>query len=204
MFRKFTTQRRLKFKRDSLKLAAECYCFRISTAGVISKKYDNLCPPSLQTDPPSCELQENKASKATILVFTYANKKIIPQNCCVPGCTKVYEENGMKISFQKFSEDKDLFRKWIFAIRRDVGNDLKVTDYTRVCSRHFKAADYFPSLKNRKRILKPAAVPSVLEERIPSKEEVAEEKKPHRKKNLRGRIENNNCRGDKCKFQFHA
>ena len=36
-----------------------------------------------------------------------------------------------------------------------------MTDHTRVCSRHFKAADYLPSLTNRKRILKPATVPSV-------------------------------------------
>ena len=36
-----------------------------------------------------------------------------------------------------------------------------MTDHTQVCSRHFKAADYLPSLTNRKRILKPAAVPSV-------------------------------------------
>ena len=57
------------------------------------------------------ELHENEASRATISVFTYANKKIIPQNCCVPGCTKkVFEENGMKIFFQKFPEDRDLFR----------------------------------------------------------------------------------------------
>ena len=42
-----------------------------------------------------------------------------------------------------------------------------------------------------------------LEERIPSKEEVAEEKKPYWKKNFCGRIENNGCQGDKCKFQFY-
>lgn len=44
---------------------------------------------------------------------------------------------------------------------RDVGKYLKVTNHTRVCPRHFKAADYLPSLMNEKRILKPAAVPSV-------------------------------------------
>ena len=43
-----------------------------------------------------------------------------------------------------------------------------------------------------------------LEERIPSKEEVAEEKKKtYWKKNFCGRIENNGCQGDKCKFQFY-
>ena len=44
---------------------------------------------------------------------------------------------------------------------RDVGKYLKVTNHTRVCPRHFKAADYLPSLMNEKKILKPAAVPSV-------------------------------------------
>ena len=36
----------------------------------------------------------------------------MPQNCCVPGCKeKVYEEDGVKISFHKFPEDRELFRK---------------------------------------------------------------------------------------------
>ena len=39
-------------------------------------------------------------------------------------CTeKVYEESGLKIPFHKFPEDRDLFTKWIVAIRRDVGWD---------------------------------------------------------------------------------
>ena len=41
-------------------------------------------------------------------------------------CTeKVYEESGLKIPFHKFPEDRDLFTKWIVAIRRDVGWDGK-------------------------------------------------------------------------------
>ena len=32
----------------------------------------------------------------------------------VPGCKKkVYEEDGVEISFHKYPEDKELFRKWI-------------------------------------------------------------------------------------------
>ena len=57
----------------------------------------------------------------------------MPQNCCVPRCKKkVYEEDGVKISFHKFPEDREPFRKWIVAIRRDVGKELRVTDHTRV------------------------------------------------------------------------
>ena len=51
----------------------------------------------------------------------------MPQNCCVPGCNKnVYEENGVKISFHKFPEDRELFRKWIVVIQRDVGKEFRV------------------------------------------------------------------------------
>ena len=131
------------------------------------------------------ELHENEASRDTILVFTYANKKIRPQNCCIPKCTKkVYEENGMKISFHKFPEDKVLFRKWIVAIRRDVGKDFKVNDHTRICSWHFKAVDYLPSLTNRKRILKPAEVPSVFiwKKGSPVKRKSPKKKKPIERK----------------------
>ena len=57
----------------------------------------------------------------------------MPHNCCVPGCKKnVYEEDGVEISFHKFPEDRELFRKWIVAIRRDVGKEFRVTDHTRV------------------------------------------------------------------------
>ena len=86
----------------------------------------------------------------------------MPQNCCVPGCKKkVYEEDGVKISFHKFPEDRELFRKWIVAIRRDVGKEFWVTDHTRVCSRRFKSSDYLTSLTGRKKSLKPTAVPSI-------------------------------------------
>ena len=86
----------------------------------------------------------------------------MPQNCCVPECKKkVYVENGVKISFHKFPEERDLFMKWIVAIRRDTGKHFQVTTHTRVCSRHFKPSDYLPSLAGRKRTLKPTAIPSV-------------------------------------------
>ena len=66
----------------------------------------------------------------------------------------------MIISFHKFPEDRELFRKWIVAIRRDVGKEFRVTDHTRVCSRRFKSSDYLTSLTGRKKSLKPTAVPS--------------------------------------------
>ena len=82
---------------------------------------------------------ENEASRAKSRVYVCKlmakKKRIMPQNCCVPGCTKkVYEEDGIKISYHKFPENRDLFMKWIVAIRRDEGKDFKVTEHTRVCS----------------------------------------------------------------------
>ena len=71
-------------------------------------------------------------------------------------------ENGVKISFHTFPEERKLFMKWIVAIRRDIGKHFQVTTHTRFCSRHFKPSDYLPSLAGRKRTLKRIAVPSVL------------------------------------------
>ena len=71
----------------------------------------------------------------------------MPQYCCVPGCmNKGYEGNGVKIillSFRKFPDDKELFRKWIVFIQRDTGKEFRVTDFMRVCSRLNKATNIF-------------------------------------------------------------
>ena len=107
-------------------------------------------------------------------VYKCAIEAVMPQNCCVPECKrKVYVENGVKISFHTFPEEKQLFMKWIVAIRRDIGKHFHVTEHTRVCSRHFKPSDYLPSLAGRKRTLKPT-VPSVFhwKKRSPVKQQV--------------------------------
>ena len=87
---------------------------------------------------------------------------IMPQNCSVPCCTKkVYEENGVKISFHKFPDDEGVFRQWIVAIRRYIGVNFQVTQNSRVCSPHFKPSDYIRSLTGRNKTSKSSAVPSV-------------------------------------------
>ena len=86
----------------------------------------------------------------------------MPQNCYVPECKKkVYVENGVKISFHTFPEEKKLFMKLIVAIRRYIGKHFQVTKHTRVCSRHFKPSHYLPSLAGRKRtvFLEPQETP---------------------------------------------
>ena len=77
----------------------------------------------------------------------------MPQYCCVPRCmNKGYDGNGVKIillSFHKFPEDKELFRKWIIVLQRDIGKEFRVTDYMRVCSRLNTATNIFLILKDK-------------------------------------------------------
>ena len=85
----------------------------------------------------------------------------MPQNCSVPFChKKVYRENGNKISYFKFPEDKAMADAWVWAIRRDVGRNFQITKNSRVCSRHFKDSDYKTTLAGKR---KPNndAVPSI-------------------------------------------
>lgn len=85
----------------------------------------------------------------------------MPQNCCVPHCTKkLYRDGGNKISFHKFPRELTVKREWIRAIRRDVGRDFTINEHTRVCSRHFKKEDFVRTLAGR-RMLSDTAVPSV-------------------------------------------
>ena len=92
------------------------------------------------------------------------NSEKMPQNCCVPECKKkVYVEDGEKISYFKFPDqvkERDMFMKWIAAIRRDVGEHFKVTEHTKVCSRHFKPGDIVKAIAGRKGTLLATAVPS--------------------------------------------
>lgn len=74
--------------------------------------------------------------------------------------------------------DKLLFKRWIAAIRRDKGKYFNVTEYTRVCSRHFTSNDNKYSLTGRKKTLKDSAVPSV----FPLKKEKQVRRKPPKKR----------------------
>ena len=87
----------------------------------------------------------------------------MPTHCCVPEWTKkgCRDENGDKISFFKFPiDDPQLKRTWLHAIRRDEGKYFKVTEATKVCSRHFRPGEIKQTLagKNERRA---GVVPSV-------------------------------------------
>lgn len=69
--------------------------------------------------------------------------------------------NGLKISYFKFPEEKDIFKKWIVAIRRDMGEYFQVTEHARVCSRHFKQDDFKLSFVKLNRDLKSKGIASV-------------------------------------------
>lgn len=67
----------------------------------------------------------------------------MPQNCCVPNCTKkkYRTESAEKISYFKFPDDTILKKCWLHAIRRDEGKEFRVSENTKICSRHFKPED---------------------------------------------------------------
>ena len=86
----------------------------------------------------------------------------MPTHCCVPECTKkgYREDDGSKVSYFKFPSENILKKKWIHAIRRDKGNDFKITESTKVCSRHFRKEDLRKTLAG-KTCLQSSAVPSI-------------------------------------------
>ena len=88
----------------------------------------------------------------------------MPTNCCVPLCTKkgYRDENGDKVSFFKFPDEEIRRKKWIHAIRRDIGEHFEIKETTKVCSRHFRDSDFVKTLGGR-RGLRSDTVPSVFQ-----------------------------------------
>ena len=77
----------------------------------------------------------------------------MPTHCCVPECNqKEYKnEKKEKLSFFEFPTDETERKKWIQAIRRDVGKDFRLTKTTKICSRRFRPSELRKSL-NRSRV----------------------------------------------------
>ena len=86
----------------------------------------------------------------------------MPTHCCVPECTKkgYREDDGSKVSYFVFPKEKTLRKKWIHAIRREEGKHFKISESTKVCSRHFRETDLKKSLAGMIS-LRPNAVPSL-------------------------------------------
>ncbi|XP_064468566.1 uncharacterized protein LOC135380210 [Ornithodoros turicata] len=87
----------------------------------------------------------------------------MPLHCCVPCCNQRggKDSDGNKVSFLGFPNDSALKKKWIVAIRRDEGKHFKANRHTKVCSKHFVAADFFSNYVSGTKRLKEGAVPSV-------------------------------------------
>lgn len=87
----------------------------------------------------------------------------MPHHCCVPQCTSDSRQESCKgLSFHVFPKDKERSKKWLIAIRRDIGPEFKITKGTRVCSLHFEKNAYAPATPYTKlRKLKKDSIPSV-------------------------------------------
>ena len=110
------------------------------------------------------ERARHRGPRFNVYMFTCVSiLRNMPQTVVFPGVRKKFTKRmALKyLSISSLKTDGELFRKWIVAIRRDVGKEFEVTDPTRVCSRHFKSSDYLTSLTGRKKSLKPTAVPSI-------------------------------------------
>ena len=90
-------------------------------------------------------------------------------HCCVPRCSNRRSKNP-NLSFHSFPRKEDLRKKWIVAIRRDVGEQFQITGNTVVCSEHFLDSSFHPvhpmsdpsspgKTKKRSRVLMTDAVP---------------------------------------------
>lgn len=98
--------------------------------------------------------------KRTKFSFQKREDSTASYHCCVPKCTGSARCNSV-LSFHTFPKDGELQKKWVINIRRDC---FKITDHTRVCSRHFSPADLIePSTAGGRRRLKKGAVPVLFE-----------------------------------------
>lgn len=110
------------------------------------------------------------------------SKRTSALHCCVPQCCNDGRSSA-SLTFHRFPKDPQLRSKWIWKIRRDVGENFmvnihnifylyysqclfltsifKITDGTRVCSAHFSKEDFAPPDRAGRRWLKKQSVPSI-------------------------------------------
>lgn len=81
--------------------------------------------------------------------------------CCVPLCRSHSKSKLPGISFHEIPADETLRQQWIKAIRRDDWEPNTNSNYSRVCSRHFRQTEF---IEGKRRRLKKGAVPSVFPE----------------------------------------
>ena len=69
-------------------------------------------------------------------------------HCCVPNCSN-RRDKCPGLSFHGLSANEGLRKRWLAAIKRDVGQHFRVTSSTVVCSTHFTAADFSTGARQR-------------------------------------------------------
>ena len=62
-------------------------------------------------------------------------------HCCVPGCSNRREKRS-DLSFHPFPAQEDRRKRCVVAVRRDEGEDFRITDSTVVCGEHFTLDSY--------------------------------------------------------------
>ena len=62
-------------------------------------------------------------------------------HCCVPNCSN-RRDKCPGLSFHGLPANEGLRKRWLAAIKRDVGQHFRVTSSTVVCGAHFTAADF--------------------------------------------------------------
>ncbi|XP_069670060.1 THAP domain-containing protein 5-like isoform X3 [Periplaneta americana] len=84
-------------------------------------------------------------------------------NCCVPLCKSRQGSSHSKgIKYYEIPSAKELREKWLASISREgacKGSTWVPSDYSRVCSLHFRSEDYRENCK--KQFLKPGVIPSI-------------------------------------------
>lgn len=81
--------------------------------------------------------------------------------CCVPCCRSDWKQKIPGVSFHEIPAEETARQEWIRAIRREDWEPNTTSNYSRVCSRHFKEADF---TEGKRRRLKKGVVPSVFPE----------------------------------------
>ena len=88
----------------------------------------------------------------------------MPHHCSVPLCNSNSSLASCKeLSFHKFPRDPQMQKKWVIAIRRDIGPHFQINNSTKVCSKHFPRESFqgsYMGFRERMR-LRADAVPSI-------------------------------------------
>lgn len=81
--------------------------------------------------------------------------------CCVLHCHCSTKKKPPGVSFHEILSEKESRKKWILVIRRDNWTSNTTSNYSKVCSKHFKETDLLAEKQHR---LKEGVIPSVFKD----------------------------------------